>query len=114
MRCPSCGEENPALARFCMGCGTALVVLCAACGQQHPPGARFYMSCGGSLAAPTSPVGTQTVSATGPRQSFASPTAGLPPHDRLAAAGERKQITVLFCDLVNSVGMTEDLGSERF
>ena len=51
MGCPSCGTQNPAEARFCMGCGTSLAGRCAACGHANPHEARFCMQCGGKLAA---------------------------------------------------------------
>src|SRR5256884_9367122 len=47
--CPSCSTENPATARFCMACGTALPRTCPNCGEPAPAEARFCMSCGGSL-----------------------------------------------------------------
>lgn len=47
------------------------------------------------------------------------PQAYTPPHlaakiltSRAALRGERKQVTVLFCDLVNSTGMADDVGEE--
>ena len=109
MRCLDCGEENPQAARFCMGCGTALAGRCD-CGQQNPPHARFCMGCGGPLAPAGPPIAAP---AAAPSASPAS-AAGPPPAERLAAVGERKQITSLFCDLVNSVAITERLGSEGF
>ena len=51
--------ENPAGARFCMSCGTALERRCPTCGEPAPDEARFCMSCGSALdrrAAPA-PVG---------------------------------------------------------
>ncbi|HVV20626.1 MAG TPA: SPFH domain-containing protein [Pseudonocardiaceae bacterium] len=47
--CAACQTPNPAGAKFCMGCGQALVappVHCTACGTELPPGARFCGNCG--------------------------------------------------------------------
>jgi membrane protease subunit (stomatin/prohibitin family) len=47
--CASCGHQNPAGARFCMGCGqpvTAAPAHCAGCGAELVAGARFCPSCG--------------------------------------------------------------------
>ena len=49
MTCASCGTENPAGARFCMSCGTALERRCPNCGDPAPAEARFCMTCGTAL-----------------------------------------------------------------
>ncbi|MCY4624506.1 MAG: RDD family protein [Chloroflexi bacterium] len=35
MRCPSCGHENPEVARLCLDCGTSLYINCPSCGQEN-------------------------------------------------------------------------------
>lgn len=47
----SCGELNPAAARFCGGCGADMAEgkACAACGHVGTPGARFCQACGERL-----------------------------------------------------------------
>jgi len=54
MECPSCGQSNPAGARFCGGCAALLAeqVTCPACGAANPAGQRFCNSCAASLAPP--------------------------------------------------------------
>lgn len=49
----SCGEANPAGARFCGGCGTELSrgQVCGKCGAEATPGARFCHGCGARLSA---------------------------------------------------------------
>jgi membrane protease subunit (stomatin/prohibitin family) len=47
--CASCQAQNPAGARFCMGCGQALapaVQHCTECGTELPAGAHFCSGCG--------------------------------------------------------------------
>jgi class 3 adenylate cyclase len=60
MKCPSCGHDSPAEARFCMSCAEALKRVCSACGTEAPPEARFCMSCAASLEAPARPTRTPT------------------------------------------------------
>ncbi|MDR7417341.1 MAG: adenylate/guanylate cyclase domain-containing protein [Armatimonadota bacterium] len=49
IRCPQCGTENPAGAKFCMRCGTALMRRCANCGAENPLDAHFCLRCGRPL-----------------------------------------------------------------
>ena len=35
MRCPSCGHENPEVARLCRDCGTSLYIDCPNCGHEN-------------------------------------------------------------------------------
>ena len=47
--CASCQAQNPAGAKFCMGCGQALapaVQHCTECGTELPAGAHFCSGCG--------------------------------------------------------------------
>ena len=47
--CASCQTENPAGAKFCMGCGQPLapaVTHCTECGTELPAGAHFCAACG--------------------------------------------------------------------
>jgi hypothetical protein len=46
MKCPRCQQENPARARFCLGCGARLALACASCGTDLPGDARFCLQCG--------------------------------------------------------------------
>src|SRR6185503_5249724 len=94
MTCPSCGTENPAGARFCMNCGSALERRCPSCGTPAPPEARFCMNCGSTLDA--APVST-------PRPQRR--TTSIPPE-------ERRQVTVLFADLSGYTAVAERMDPE--
>ena len=105
MNCPRCQADNPEGARFCEECGARLEVACPSCGQPVGLGKKFCRSCGATL---TAEAGRSP-----------SPEAYTPPHlaekiltSRSALEGERKQVTVLFCDLANSTGLAERLGPE--
>ena len=91
MTCPRCHAENPAGMRFCGYCAAPLSVICSSCGAENPPENKF---CGGCAAVLGDPLGaTGNALAQGP-------------------SGELKQVTLLFCDMVDSTAVTERLGAE--
>jgi class 3 adenylate cyclase/tetratricopeptide (TPR) repeat protein len=93
--CATCGFDNPAEARFCMSCGSALERACPSCGTPAPPEARFCMACGSALdgsAAQPSPV----------------PAPPAPP----ILPEERRQVTVVFADLSGYTAVAEQLDPE--
>src|SRR5262245_45219543 len=110
MHCPRCQHVNPEGARFCNACGGRLEAGCPACGQTNPPGSRFCNTCGHNLAHELS---------SAPVSSPSTPQAYTPRHlveqiltSRSALEGERKQVTVLFCDIVDSSQLAERLDPE--
>src|SRR4029077_15718580 len=97
MPCSSCGHENPTRARFCLECGAALAVRCPRCQADLPATAKFCPECGSPVAQGGSP----------PRPP------GLPsPEPDVERPGERRQLTVLFCDLVGSTSLAQQLDPE--
>jgi class 3 adenylate cyclase/tetratricopeptide (TPR) repeat protein len=106
MQCPGCRQHNPATARFCATCGTRLAAGCAACGAALPSGARFCPACGVAVA-PPAPAAARSPDAYTPRH-----LADRILTTRAALQGERKPVTVLFCDLVGSTGLAERLGPD--
>jgi class 3 adenylate cyclase/tetratricopeptide (TPR) repeat protein len=105
MPCPACRHDNPPHARFCIGCGARLAQACPACGAEPPAGARFCPACGHAIEALTAPA--------------PAPETYTPRHlaeriltSRAALQGERKPVTVLFCDVVGSTGLAERLGPD--
>jgi hypothetical protein len=99
MRCPSCDHDNRADRRFCTECGAVLSVACPSCGAPTEAGEKFCGGCGARLptAAPAPGASTPTP----------EPEAALP-------AGERRQLTVLFCDLVGSTPLSQQLDAEEW
>ena len=90
MECRACKAKVPDSARFCNECGAPLAILCATCGVANPPSAKFCSDCGRSLTqAPTSPVTTTA-----------------------ASAAERRQLTVMFCDIIGSTELSSRLDPE--
>src|SRR6516165_6371023 len=103
VRCPRCRHESPGGARFCAHCGAQLSVSCAACGAVLPPGARFCLECGRAVTAGSAPAGYTPAHIS--EQILAV---------RGAVEGERKQVSVLFCDIVASSALAAELGPEEF
>jgi class 3 adenylate cyclase/tetratricopeptide (TPR) repeat protein len=97
MRCASCGFENPVGRKFCSECGTGLPRGCPQCGAGNAPSAKFCGECGAQLNAPArTPV---------PEASTVQPR---------DIAGERRHLTVLFCDLVGSTEIAAQLDPEEW
>src|SRR3990172_3426243 len=102
MKSPNFQHDNPPEAAFCMNCGTKLSRACANCGATLPAAARFCMSCG-------QPVGGST-SADEARLARLAAAAPAPLVEKMRAAhpeGERKQVTVLFADVVCSTPLAQ-------
>jgi len=103
MRCTSCGFANPEGSKFCIECGTPLQNRCPRCGHDNLPQAKFCGECGAPL--------------TGEVQSPKSQVQSLEPRpittERASSAGERRQLTVMFCDLVGSTALSEQLDPEE-
>lgn len=91
--CQVCRRESPAGARFCTHCGERFGLRCRSCGASAAPDARFCGECGAALT-------DQQQAAPHPAS---SPT---------SLASERRQLTVLFCDIVNSTGLAHALDPE--
>ena len=111
MGCPSCGAENPFGARFCNSCGAPQTAVCPDCGNGNPPASRFCNACGSSLGATSSPAHDETApppQAYTPRHLAEKILAG-----RDALTGERKQVTVLFADIVGSTELIRDRDPEE-
>ncbi|MGH8932202.1 MAG: AAA family ATPase [Egibacteraceae bacterium] len=84
MICVGCGSQNAASSRFCASCGVQLGQACLACGFENPAESKFCGGCGARL---------QEVQAEDAR-------------------GERRQLTVLFCDMVGSTALSQLLDPE--
>jgi len=80
--CPSCRRDNAEDARFCVSCGSPLAEPCRSCGAELPAGASFCAACGAPVATPAQ------------------------------AEEERKVVTVLFADLVDSTAHADALDPE--
>ena len=92
--------------KFCGECGTALKNLCAQCGFENPPRFKFCGACGTSLTG-------QTLTPSPPQEQPAPQMAISAPEPRSPDA-ERRQLTVMFCDLVDSTKLSSQLDPEEY
>jgi class 3 adenylate cyclase/tetratricopeptide (TPR) repeat protein len=116
MKCPKCQFENPDTQKFCGECGTKLEKVCPNCGSNNPPQYKFCGECGQNLAIPSEPVPKELSF----DQKLDKIQRYLPKgltekiltqRDRIE--GERKQVTVMFCDMEGFTSLSERLGSEE-
>ena len=109
MLCSQCGFENPTGLRFCGGCGSALDQACPECGFANPPSFSFCGGCGQKLTLPVQPSieGAALIERNLPS---ALKDRGLSQHPKLE--GERREITVLFCDMAGFTSRSERIGPE--
>src|SRR3954465_12462379 len=107
MRCGACGHENRETAAFCESCGSRLAPHCSRCAAELRPGARFCDACGQAQAKPVSPATPPAPQSYTPSHLAERILAG-----RDALEGERKQVTVMFADVVGSTELIRDLDPE--
>jgi class 3 adenylate cyclase/tetratricopeptide (TPR) repeat protein len=93
MQCPNCGAADPDGSKFCTNCGSDLRVRCPNCHGKNPPRAKFCGDCGANLTGTT---------ASSQRSA-----------DNAAPNAERRQLTVMFCDLVGSTALSHRLDPEE-
>ncbi len=109
MRCESCGFEHPEGLKFCTECGTPLKPRCAQCGFENLPRAKFCGKCGQPL--------TAQPSVAPPAQSEQQAALSSPSAPRATARSvpeaERRQLTVMFCDVVGSTALSAQLDPEE-
>ena len=92
MICPGCGADNREGRRFCSKCGTSLSLACSSCGFINDPTDEFCGGCGQRVTAAT--------------EKTADPK-------EVPRDAERRQLTVMFCDLVGSTALAARLDPEE-
>lgn len=107
MRCPSCGSDNPEGTKFCGECGVSVQPHCPQCGFKNLPSTKFCRQCGSSLQEQPSRFVSRGQSA---EQALPVALHAAVPS---AAEGERRQLTVMFCDLVGSTALSAQLDPEE-
>jgi class 3 adenylate cyclase/tetratricopeptide (TPR) repeat protein len=116
MQCPKCQFENPDDAQFCIECGNPIEFHCPQCGVITPTTGKFCKACGHNLAIPTEtlPKKLSTDEQLKKIQKYLPKGLTekiLSQRDRIE--GERKQVTVLFCDMVGFTALSEKMGPEH-
>ena len=116
MRCPKCQVENPELKKFCSQCGAKLILSCPKCGAEIVPEDKFCGECGHNLTPPSEPAfkelsfdekikKIQKYLPKGITEKILS--------QRDMIEGERKLVTVMFCDMEGFTSLSERLGPEH-
>jgi class 3 adenylate cyclase/tetratricopeptide (TPR) repeat protein/predicted RNA-binding Zn-ribbon protein involved in translation (DUF1610 family) len=110
--CLACGTESVAGTEACPRCGAVAVERCEDCLQPSWAGFRFCPSCG-------RPRGEErgfalASSFRGLREQMPAGLAEKVLATRGRIEGERKQVTVLFCDLVRSASIAEEMDPEDY
>ncbi|MEJ2363610.1 MAG: adenylate/guanylate cyclase domain-containing protein [Deltaproteobacteria bacterium] len=116
MKCPKCQADNKQEAKFCRKCGTKLLLVCTKCGAENSPGDSFCDQCGQNLTLPSEQAPKelsfdekldkiQRYLPKGITEKILS--------RRDKIEGERKQVTVMFCDMQGFTPLVEKLGPEE-
>ncbi|MBE9521803.1 MAG: AAA family ATPase [Proteobacteria bacterium] len=116
MKCPKCQFKNREGAKFCKKCGAKLELGCPSCGHAYEPDSAFCDECGHNLILPAEPTPKdlsfdekldkiQRYLPKGLTEKILS--------QRDKIEGERKLVTVMFCDMEGFTGLTEKLGPEK-
>jgi hypothetical protein len=95
VQCLGCKADIPEGSKFCPECGVALLGRCPSCGIAHPASAKFCAECGHKLLV----TGIDKV-------------VGLAPETAATGSAERRQLTIMFCDLVGSTALSARLDPE--
>src|SRR5580692_2675134 len=107
MRCHTCNSESSPGKKFCLRCGSRLDLRCSRCGSENPADASFCGDCG-------APLSTATSTGNHPSASSESTAPHRPPTAVSSHEGERRRLSVLFCDLVGSTAIASRLDPEEW
>jgi class 3 adenylate cyclase/tetratricopeptide (TPR) repeat protein len=116
VKCSKCQFENSASAKFCVDCGGKLEIVCQNCSTRNYPSHKFCSDCGLTIIIPSEP-SPQELSfeeKLGKIQKYLPKGITekiLSQKDKIE--GERKQVTVLFCDMKGFTRLSEKLGPEE-
>jgi len=116
MKCPKCEYENREGAKFCNECGNKLEVACPECGKINRLGSKFCDECGHNLGLRSEPSARELSL----DEKLAKIQRYLPKGvtekilaQRDKIEGERKQVTVMFCDMEGFTALSERHGPEE-
>jgi class 3 adenylate cyclase/tetratricopeptide (TPR) repeat protein len=116
MKCQNCSTKNPENAKFCMNCGQAFTLTCPNCGTALPSAAKFCFNCGHHLDAAQDQEGKAEEGTSLLERFLPSALAAKLESARRnqAMVGERRIVTILFCDVKGSTAASEALDPEEW
>lgn len=113
MQCPSCDWHNSEAAKFCDVCGTALPLHCPACGGPNRTSAKFCSECGVALDQQPSPKAAAANATDKPQPVVLGFALGTAVAAQSVPEGERKMVTALFVDIIDSTELGQNLDPEE-
>ena len=116
MKCPKCQHDNREGANFCVECGDKLERTCPVCKKLLPPKAKFCDECGHNLTQPSAPTPKELSFDEKIEKIQRYLPQGLTEKilsQKNKIEGERKQVTVMFCDMAGYTSLSEILGPEE-
>ena len=115
MRCANCGSENRDGAKFCNECAAPLALRCPSCGTESPPRAKFCSECGTALTGKSKGKRQKSKGKSeDTKEKRKSKNSELGTRNSELTAAERRQLTVIFCDLVGSTALSAQLDPEDY
>ena len=116
MKCTFCSFINPDDAKFCQQCGKPMERVCPNCATHNVSDAKFCKNCGWNLQGSSEPAQNNTNSIKSALQpGFAGSLSHVVPEPGRSPAhlaGERRIVTVLFADVVDSTSLAEQMDPE--
>jgi class 3 adenylate cyclase/tetratricopeptide (TPR) repeat protein len=116
MKCSQCQFENREGSKFCNECGLKLELACPECNKSNPPGSKFCGECGHNLMHPSVPTPKELSFDEKIEKIQRYLPQGLTEKilsQKNKIEGERKQVTVMFCDMAGYTSFSEILGPEE-
>jgi class 3 adenylate cyclase/tetratricopeptide (TPR) repeat protein len=116
MECPKCQFDNRDGAIFCNECGYKFEIACPECNAHNRCSSKFCDQCGCKLSSPVARATKQLSFDEKIDKIQRYLPKGLTDKilsQRDSIEGERKQVTVMFCDIVGFTPLAEKLGSEE-
>ena len=113
MKCINCNHQNRDNAIYCKECGAKLELICPNCGNKLDIESKFCDKCGKSLTKQNQKPETPRITTKQQqRDDKVVKTTQISP-DHSTREAERRQLTVMFCDLVGSTAPSEQLDPEE-
>ncbi|HCY86774.1 MAG TPA: guanylate cyclase [Desulfobacteraceae bacterium] len=112
MKCTNCQSDNRGGIKFCEECGTCIAVECPACNTRIPLGKKFCGECGSRLQGSAEEAPGKSIDYNRPDSYTPKFMAEKILTTRSSIEGERKLVTVFFCDVTGFTSLSEALDPE--
>ncbi len=118
--CPECDFPNRDGAKFCSECGFSFALTCPGCGAANRSRAKFCDQCGAGLRPARGSTSADPHQDPSTEEKLQRLQRYLPPDliekilsqkDRIE--GERREVTIMFCDMKGFTPLTETLGPDK-